>query len=352
MTKPRHPTGPAGSSFQAIHTGDNAAMASVQNLRALAGRYGTALALAGAALLAQAQAYPSKAIKLIVPFAPGGTTDTVARAVGEELAQAMGQPVVVENRPGAGGNIGTNAVAKAAADGYTWGMVGNSFAVNPSLYRSMPYRPGELRPVAVVAESPFIVVAGPSAPFRSTQAFVGYAREHPGRVTYASGGSGTIGHLGAHWLADLAKVKLQHIPYKGAAPALADVVGGHVQLYFDTLTSSMPFLKAGQVFPLFITTPQRLAALPDVPTAAEAGYPELTRSAWLGIVVPAATPPAVAEHINQLVNRVLAKPAFQARLRSLGASGVGGTLSEAQRFFDDEAQRWGDVVRASGAQAE
>ena len=305
-----------------------------------------------AALPVQGQDYPDRPIKLIVPFPPGGTTDVIARAVGGELALSMERPVVVENRPGAGGNIGTSLVARAPADGYTWGMIGNSFAVNPSLHRSMPYRQGDLLPVAIVAASPFVVVASPSAPFRSAAELIRHAGAHPGEVTYASGGHGTIGHLGAHWLADLAGVKLQHIPYKGAVPAQADVVSGHVQLYFDTLTSSAPFMQGGQLRPLFITTPQRLSRWPDVPTAAEAGFPALTRSAWIGIVVPAATPAALTARINRSVNQVLESERFRDRLRALGASAVGGTLDEARRFVDEETQRWGDVVRASGAQAE
>lgn len=309
-------------------------------------------ALLGSAVLVHAQTYPSKPIRLIVPFAPGGTTDTIARAIGEELSHSMGQPIVVENRPGAGGNVGAGIVAKAPADGYTWGMVGNSFAVNPSLYRSMPYRQSELQPVAIVATSPFVVIASMSAPFQSIPELVRYAKAHPGEVTYASGGSGTIGHLGAHWLADLSGVKMLHIPYKGASPALADVVSGRVQLYFDTLTSSAPFIKSGHVRPLFITASQRLAQWPDIPTASEVGYPALTRMAWVGVVVPAATPGPLTESINRQIDQVVGSDRFRARLNSLGANGVGGSLSEARRFIDDETQRWGDVVRASGAQAE
>ncbi|HYF20754.1 MAG TPA: tripartite tricarboxylate transporter substrate-binding protein, partial [Ramlibacter sp.] len=259
---------------------------------------------------------------------------------------------VVENRPGAGGNIGTGAVAKAPADGYTWGMIGNSFAVNPSLYRSMPFRQADLLPVAIVATSPFIVVASNTAPFQTVPELVRHARSRPGEVMYASGGSGTIGHLGSHWLADLAGVKLQHVPYKGAAPAIADLVAGHVHLYFDTLTSSAPFIKAGQVRPLFITTTRRMREWPQVQTAAEAGFPALARSAWIGIVLPAATPGSVAERINQEVNKALASERFRARLAALGASGIGGTLSDTRRFIEDETERWASVVRASGAQAE
>jgi len=310
----------------------------------------TALLMLDTPLLAQAQTYPSRPVKVIVPFAPGGTTDSIARAIADELAQSTGQPYVVENRPGAGGNVGTSFVAKAPADGYTLGMIGNSFAVNQSLFRTLPYRQTELKPVVIVASSPFVVIASHSAPYRTLSELVRYAREHPGVVTYASGGSGTIGHLGAHWLADLAGVKLQHVPYKGAAPALVDVVSGHVQLYFDTLTSSAPFLRSAQVRPLFITTPQRVAQWPDIPTATEVGLPSLTRSAWIGIVVPASTPAAVTERINRDVNGILHSERFQTKLRALGATAVGGSLAETKRFIDEETQRWGDIVRASGAQ--
>ncbi len=308
--------------------------------------------LVGAGGAAQAQTYPDRPIRLIVPFAPGGTTDIIARAVGEELTQALGQPVVVENRAGAGGNVGTNAVAKATPDGYTWGMIGNSFAVNPSLYRSLPFQQSDLTPLAIVATSPFVMVMSKTAPFATVPEFRQYAAGRPGEVNYASGGVGTIGHLGAHWLADLAGLKLQHVPYKGAGPALADVAGGHVPLYFDTLTSSTPYLRSGQIRALFITTPERMTEWPDTPTAKEVGFAELTRSAWIGMVVPAATPEPIARLVNEKVNQVIASERFKARLVTLGARGVGGDLAAAKRFIADETKAWGDVVRSSGARAE
>lgn len=308
--------------------------------------------LAGARFCAASEAYPTKPIRLVVPFAPGGTTDAIARVIAESSGTILGQPVIVENKPGAGGNVGTDLVAKAEADGYTIAMVGNSFAVNSALYRAMPYRQQDLVPVVMAGSVPFVLVSGSNAPFRSVAELLAYARGNPGKVTYASGGNGTIGHLGAHWLGALAKVQLQHIPYKGGSPALTDLVGGQVDIFFDTLITSSPFIRAGKIRPLLVSTRTRVEAMPSVPTATESGLPELTFSAWVGIVAPAKTPMPVLQRINVAVNRALALPEVQNKLAAIGAQPFGGSLSEARTFMDDETSRWGAVVRNSGAQVE
>ncbi|ODU71448.1 MAG: hypothetical protein ABT05_01110 [Lautropia sp. SCN 66-9] len=309
-----------------------------------------ALGATGALAPARAQAYPSRPIRLVVPFAPGGTTDGIARIVAQKAGELIGQNIVVDNRPGAGGNIGTDQVAKAAADGYTLAMVGNSFTVNPALYRSMPYKQGDLTPVVVAGMVPFVMVTNPKSPFKTLPELIAYAKANPGKVTYASGGSGTIGHLGAHWFGDLARIKLQHVPYKGGSLAMTDLVGGQVDIFFDTLITSTPFLKSGQVRPLFVTTQQRIDTLADVPTIAEAGFPELTFSAWVGIVAPAGTPGDVLDRINREVNRALAMPDVRQKLAAIGAQPVGGSRLQTQKFFEEETQRWGAVVKASGAE--
>lgn len=308
-----------------------------------------ALAVSGAA---QGQAYPSKPVRLIVPFAPGGTTDGIARIVAQKTSELLGQPVVVENRAGAGGNLGTDLVAKSAPDGYTLAMVGNSFTVNPTLFKSMPYRQSDLSAVVMAGTVPFVMVANPKSPFTTLPELITYAKAHPGKVNYGSGGNGTIGHLGAHWLSDLAKIKLQHIPYKGGSAAMTDLIGGQVDVFFDTLITSTPFLKSVRIRPLFVTTEKRIAVWPDIPTIAELGFPDLTFSAWVGIVAPAGTPKDAMERINREVNRALESVEVRQKLAALGAEPIGGSIAHAQQFMAQEAVRWGAVVRDSGAQAE
>lgn len=303
-------------------------------------------------LPAQAQTYPVKTIRMVVPFAPGGTTDAIARIVALKTGELLGQTIVVDNRAGAGGNIGTDQVAKSAPDGYTIEMVGNSFTVNPALYSAMPYKQSDLMPVVMAGMVPFVMVANPNAPFKTLPELIAYARANPGKVTYGSGGSGTIGHLGAHWFAEMAKIKLLHIPYKGGSQAMTDLLGGQVNIFFDTLITSTPFLKSGQVRPLFVTTAKRIQAWPNIPTAAESGFPDLTFSAWVGIVAPAATPKDIVERINREVNVALTTPEVRQRLAALGAEPIGGTTAQAMQFMERETQRWGEVVKSSGAKVQ
>lgn len=325
----------------------------LQRMRRFAGRTGAGAALwLLAASAVHADAFPNKPLRMVVPFAPGGTTDGIARIVALGASELLGQPIVVENRPGAGGNVGTSQVAKSPADGYTIAMVGNSFTVNPSLYQKMPYKQSDLVPVVLAAKVPFVMVANPQAPFKTLPELIAYAKANPGKVTYASGGSGTIGHLGAHWFSELAKVKLLHVPYKGGAQAMTDLIGGQVDIFFDTLITSTPFLKSGQVRPLFVTTAKRLESLPDVPTAAEEGFPDLAFSAWVGIVAPSATPKDIVERISREVNAALTNADVRKKLAALGALALGGTATQASEFMARETARWGAVVKASGAEVQ
>ncbi len=311
-----------------------------------------AVAWASAIPTASAQGYPSRPIRAIVPFAPGGTTDAIARIVLQKAGELLGQPIPVENRAGAGGNVGADAVAKSAADGHTLAVVGNSFTVNPELYKAMPYRQADLVPVVLLAQVPFVMVARKDAPFRTLAEMVQHARANPGKVTYASGGNGTIGHLGAHWLADLAKVQMQHVPYKGGSAAMNDLLGGQVDVFFDTLITSTPHLATGRIRPMFVTTEARHATYPDVPTATEVGFPDLSFSAWVGIVVPAGTSAESLARLNTEVNKALADPDIRQKLGALGAIATGGSIQAAQQFMARETERWAGVVRSSGAKVD
>jgi tripartite-type tricarboxylate transporter receptor subunit TctC len=319
--------------------------------RILCGATATTL-LWTAAGAVQAQTYPSKPVRMIVPFAPGGTTDGIARIVAAKTSELLGQQIVVDNRAGAGGNVGTDLVAKAQPDGYTIAMVGNSFTVNPALYRAMPYKQSDLVPVVMAGKVPFVMVARPGLPYKTVAELITYARSNPGKVTYASGGSGTIGHLGAHWFGELAQLKLLHVPYRGGSQAMTDLIGGQVDIFFDTLITSTPFLKSGQIRPLFVTTEQRLENLPQVPTAAEAGFADLGFSAWVGVIAPAGTPKDIVERLNREVNAALASAEVRQKLAALGAHPMGGSTTAARDFMAAETSRWGNVVKASGAEVQ
>jgi tripartite-type tricarboxylate transporter receptor subunit TctC len=305
-----------------------------------------------AATAAHAQTWPAKPIRLIVPFAPGGTTDGIARVTAAKVSEYLGQPIIVENRAGAGGNVGTDIVAKAAPDGYTLAMVGNSFTVNPALYKAMPYKQTDLTGVVIAGTVPFVMVSNPAAPFKTAAELVRYARANPGKVTYASGGSGTIGHLGGHWFSDMVGAPMQHVPYKGGSQAMTDLIGGQVQIFFDTLVTSTPFIKSAKVVPLFVTTPARLPSMPSVPTAIEAGFPDLTFSAWVGVVAPAGTPPEILQRLNRDFNTALATEEVVRKLAAFGADPAGGSLQKANDFLRSETTRWGAVVKKSGAEVD
>jgi tripartite-type tricarboxylate transporter receptor subunit TctC len=305
-----------------------------------------------AATASHAQTWPSRPIRLIVPFAPGGTTDGIARVAAAKASEYLGQPIIVENKAGAGGNVGTDMVAKSAPDGYTLAMVGNSFTVNPALYKTMPFKQADLTGVVIAGTVPFVMVSSPTAPFKTTPELLRYARANPGKVTYASGGSGTIGHLGAHWFSDMVGAPMQHVPYKGGSQAMTDLIGGQVQIFFDTLVTSTPFIKSAKVVPLFVTTPARLPAMPAVPTANEAGFPDLTFSAWVGVVAPAGTPPEILQRLNRDFNTALATQEVALKLAAFGADPAGGSLQKTNDFLRSETVRWGAVVQKSGAQVD
>src|ERR1700741_973242 len=266
-------------------------------------------------------AFPEKPVRFVIGFTPGGPSDILARAVGQKLAERWGQQVVIENRPGAGGNLAAEAVAKSAPDGYTWLLGNNSIlATNQTLYRSLGYDPvKDFAPVSLVAVQPNILVVNPQLPVKSVAELVEYARKHPGKLNYASSGSGAAAHLAGELFKAMAGVDLVHVPYKGAQPALTDVIAGQVQMMFATSASVIPYIRAGRLRALAVTTPQRSASAPEPPTGGEAAVPGFEATTWHGVVVPSATSSAIVARLNEEMNSVLQEKDLQDRLTSLGA---------------------------------
>ena len=323
-------------------------------LRAIAALTGIAALAWSVAAEAQATAYPTKPIRLVVPFPPGGATDLIARAVAQKLGEAWGQSVVVDNRPGAGGNIGTELVAKAAPDGYTleMGTVG-THAINASLYAKIPFdHVKDFAPVILVAGVPNVLEVNPSVPVNSVQELIAYAKANPGKLNFASSGAGTSIHLSGELFKVMAGVQMTHVPYKGSSPALQDLLGGQVQLMFDNLPPSLPQIKAGKLRALAVTSATRAPALPDVPTIAESGLPGFEASSWFGILAPAGTPPAIIAKINAEVAKWLASAEGKEKLASIGANAAGGSPEDFARHIQAETAKWAKVVKESGAKVD
>ncbi|AVS99811.1 LacI family transcriptional regulator [Paracidovorax avenae] len=307
-----------------------------------------ALLAVSAAALAQPADYPSQSIKVIVPFPPGGGTDIVARMVLDKIRASTGWTVVVDNRPGAGGNIGMDAVAKAAPDGYTLGMGQTAnLAINPSLYAKMPYDASRaLVPVATVAGQPVVLVVNAESRFKALADLVAAAKAKPDSLSMASAGNGTVGHLTGELFIRQAGIRTSHIPYKGAGPAATDLLGGQVDYYFATPQTVIPFIKAGKLRALAVSSAKRLPVLPDVPTVAESGYKGFDTSDWKMLVAPAGTPPAVLARWQQEVARALARPDTIATLQAEGSTPMATTPQEAAALIRSEQQRWGEVIRS------
>jgi tripartite-type tricarboxylate transporter receptor subunit TctC len=310
-----------------------------------------ALGCAGAA----AQSYPSKPIRLVVPYPPGGPLDIMARAIGQKLTEAWRQPVVVDNRAGAGGNIGADLVAKGPADGYTllMGAVA-THAINSTLYGNVPYDPvKDFAPVAMVAQVPNILVVNPSVPARSVRELIELARARPGYLKFGSGSTGSIGHLAGELFNTMAGVKMVHIPYKGGAPAMADLLAGQVQLMFDNLANALPNVKAGRLRALAVTTLARSPAMPELPTIAESGLPGFDLSTWFGVMAPAGTPPEIVSKLNAEIARALSAKDMRERLEKMGAEPpINNTPEHFAAFIRTEAAKYAKVVKDSGARVE
>ncbi|HVK33055.1 MAG TPA: tripartite tricarboxylate transporter substrate binding protein [Burkholderiaceae bacterium] len=319
------------------------------------------LAGLGLPLLARAQAWPAKAVRIVVPFAAGGTTDILARALAPELQKAFGQPFVVDNKPGAGGNTGAAEVAKAAPDGHTllMGTVG-THAINASLYSRMPYdHVKDFVPVTLVAGVPNVLVLNPANAQKNgidgVPALIRYAKANPGKLNMASSGNGTSIHLAGELFKTMTGTFMLHLPYGGSGPALIDLIGGNTDLMFDNLPSSLPHIRAGKLKALAVTSAVRSAALPDLPTVEEAGGPVLKgfeASSWFGLVAPAGTPMDVVNRVQAETAKALAAPAIKERLVAQGAIPSGMTSAEFARFIGAETAKWAKVVKASGAKVD
>ncbi|MCC6194130.1 MAG: tripartite tricarboxylate transporter substrate binding protein [Burkholderiales bacterium] len=305
-------------------------------------------ALAGLAANVGAQApYPSKPITYVVPFAPGGNTDTLARLLGKELAASLGQPVVVENKPGAGGNIGSDFVAKAAPDGYTiLGGTISSHSINPSVYPKMPYDAVKsFEPIVMIGRSPLVLVVGAGTPYKTFADLVAAAKAKPGSISFATPGSGTSPHMAAELLKGIVGIDLTHVPYKGSGPAVGDVVAGHVPMMFDTLLVVGQQIKAGKLRPLLVAAPKRLAALPDVPTAAELGVKGFEVASWQAVFAPAGTPKPIVQKLNAEFAKAMKTPAIQERLAQLAVEPDGGSPESLAEYQKAEIAKWAKVVK-------
>jgi tripartite-type tricarboxylate transporter receptor subunit TctC len=322
-----------------------------------------ALAVCTSSLMAlplQAQtAWPSKPVKIVVPFAPGGTTDILARAIAPDLSKAFGQQFVVENKGGAGGNLGAEQVAKSAGDGYTllMGTVG-THGINRALYAKLPYDPiKDFAPITLVAGVPNVMAVNAefanANKINSVNDFTRYAKSHPGQLNMASSGNGTSIHLAGELYKSMTGTFMTHIPYRGSGPALLDLAAGNMQVMFDNLPSAMQLIKGGKLKALAVTSAQRSAALPDTPTVEEAGNLKgFEASSWFGLLAPAGTPPDVVNRIQQEVAKSLATPALKERLAALGAIPSGNTPAQFAAHIDAEHKKWADVVKASGAKVD
>jgi tripartite-type tricarboxylate transporter receptor subunit TctC len=299
-------------------------------------------------------AFPAKPVRPIVPFTPGGSTDILARAIGQKLMEAWGQPVVIDNRPGAGGIIGMETAAKAAPDGYTlvMGHVG-TLAANPALYKKLPYDPvKDFAPVTLIAMVPNVLAVGPAVPSRNVAELIALAKANPGKLDYGSGGNGSAAHLATEYFKLKAGVDIQHVPYKGTAPALADLLGGQIALVITGLPPVLPHAKAGRLRILGVASAQRLKQFPDIPTIAESGVPGYEATQWYGVLAPVATPKELVARLNQDIVVSLRDPAVAEKLAAEGAEPVGDSPEQFGAFIRSEIDLWGKVIRATGAKAE
>ena len=312
------------------------------------------LSLLQFAALATAQTYPAKSVRMVVPFAAGaGSNDIMARLIAQKLTDSFGQHFVVDNRPGASGIIGCDIVAKAQPDGYTVLMMSLTFTVLPSLFSKLPYDTmKDLTPVTLVASAPLMLVVNPSLPAKSVQEFIAYAKANPGKLNFGSGGAGATPHLAGEMLKSMAGIQVTHIPYKGGAPALADLIGGQIQFMLENIPGTLPFAKAGKLRALAVTDLKRSPLLPDLPTLDESGLKGYQIVGWNGLFVPAGTPPAIVNKLYTGVVAALALPDVKERLTVLGADGVGDTPQHFAAFIKADIAKWAQVVKTAGIKIE
>ncbi|HWX47461.1 MAG TPA: tripartite tricarboxylate transporter substrate binding protein [Roseomonas sp.] len=312
------------------------------------------LGLAAAPFLlspARAQAWPDRPVRVIVPFPPGGAIDAMTRLLAPVLGDNLGQPVVVENRPGAGGTIGTDAAVRSG-DQHTLLMVSMAHAVNPAMYSSLPYQPADTVPVAPVAIVPNLLVVPANSPFKDVRGLIEAARAKPGQITYASAGSGTSIHLAGALFASMAKLDLIHVPYRGSGPAIADLLSGRVDMMFDSITSSAPHIAAGRLRVLAATTSKRARAYPELPTVAEAGLPGYAVDPWFAMLAPRDLPAAARQRVEAAVIAALAAPGMQEKLAAIGAEPMSGGAESLARLIAEETRKWAAVVQEQGIHAD
>ncbi|MDN3922092.1 Bug family tripartite tricarboxylate transporter substrate binding protein [Roseateles violae] len=312
------------------------------------------LAALSACAVAQAQSWPAKPIRIVVPFPAGGGTDIIARETSQRVAAATGWTFVIDNKPGAGGNLGVDAAAKSPADGYTivLGQTSN-LAINPSLYAKMPYDPQkDLTPIVLLADAPLVLVTGAGSRYKSFADALSAAKAAPGRINFASPGNGTVAHLAGELLQKAAGVSMQHIPYKGVAQALTDLVAGNVDLYLASVPSMLGHIKQGKVRALAVTSAQRVGDLPNVPTINESGFKGFDAVTWFGLLAPTGTPKEAITKLNTEFNKAMTQAALKKRLSDEGATTVGGTPEQFSALIRDELPRWAKVVKESGAKVD
>jgi tripartite-type tricarboxylate transporter receptor subunit TctC len=311
-----------------------------------------AVALSAASRIARAQGYPSRPVRIIVPFAPGGATDITARLIGQWLSERLGQQFLTENRPGAGSNIGTEVVVNAPPDGYTLLQVGASSAINATLYEKLSFNfLRDIAPIAGIISIPFIMAVGPSFPAKTVSEFIAYAKGNPGKVNIASGGNGTAGHLSGELFKMMTGVNMVHVPYRGEAAALTDLLGGQVQVMFATMPASIEYIKAGKLRSLAVTAATRLDALPNVPTVGDF-LPGYEVSAWQGVGAPKNTPAEIIAKLNNEINTGLADPKLKVRLADLGGTVIAGSPADFGKLIAGETEKWGKVIRAANIKPE
>jgi tripartite-type tricarboxylate transporter receptor subunit TctC len=311
-----------------------------------------AAALPAVSRIAWAQNYPTRAVHVIVPFAPAGGSDITARLIGQWLSERLGQPFVIENRPAGGGNIGTEAVVRASPDGYTLLMAGAYNAINATLYDKLNFNfIRDIAPVATISRNTYVMVVHPSMPAKTVPEFIAYAKAHPRKVNMASAGIGSPPHVSGELFKMMTGADMVHVPYRSGGPALTDLLGGQVQVYFATTVASIGYIRAGRLRALAVTTTRRSEALPDIPTVAEF-VPGYEASSWYGVGAPKATPAEIVDKLNKEVNAALADPKLKARLADVGGTPLVGSPADFGKFIADETEKWGKVVKFVGIKAD
>ena len=305
-----------------------------------------------APLVAFGQTYPSKPVRVVVPFAPGGGSDFTGRLIAQKLSERIGTQFIVENKPGAGGNLGASEVVKAAPDGYTLLIISASYTVNPSVYKLAFDPVNDITPIIQISGGPYVVAVHPSVPAKTLAEFVALAKKQPEKLAYGSSGNGSIMHVASEYFLDSAKIKVLHVPYKGTGPALQDTIGGQVQLVFGAIPATLPHVKSGRLRALAVTTAKRVAAAPDLPTVAESGYPGYEVTNWHGLVGPKALPKEVVERLNREINAIIQSEDMKKHMETEGLEPAGGSPARFGEILKSEAARWAKVVQQAGIKVE